>query len=175
MKATADEMKKAYQRYNNILDSIPDYITNNLREMPANKGYIWKHVHLYGLCAAEKPYSKTVLFEKLPRQVTRIHEWSNNLYRVYRKEGREVKTLESSEQRSKKKIKKFELSTGETAFPALCDDNNSSKASKPSKPSKPSPSANLWKEFNPNQPKKEAEKSETLHKHPLHGLTMLRR
>ena len=165
MKATNDEMDKAYQRYNNILDSIPDYITNNLREMPANKGYIWKNVHLYGLCPAEKPYNKTVLFEKLPRQVTRIHEWSNNYYRVYRKEGREVKTLESSEQRNKKKIKKHEPPSMDKAFPALVDDNISTS----------SVAANHWKGFNPNQSTKEEEKSATLYKHPSRGLTMLRK
>ncbi len=162
MKATNDEMNKAYQRYNSILDSIPDYITNNLREMPANKGYIWKHVHLYGLCPAEKPYNKTVLFEKLPRQVTRIHEWSNNYYRVYRKEGREVKTLESSEQRTKKKIKKYEPPSMDKAFPALVDSGVST----------PSVAANHWKGFNPNQATKEEEKSETLYKHPSRGLSM---
>ncbi len=117
-KASEEEMQKALRRLNSILDSVPDYISRNLQEMPSNKGYIWKHVHLYGLQPPEKPYSKTVMFEKLPRQVTRIHEWTPQYYRVYRKEGKEVKTLESTEQRTRKKPKKHEPPSAES-FPAL--------------------------------------------------------
>lgn len=166
MKATIDEMNKAYQRYNSILDSIPDYITNNLREMPANKGYIWKQVYLYGRCPAEKPYNKTVLFEKLPRQITRIHEWSNNYYRIFRKEGREVKTLESTEHRSKKKVKKHEPPSIDASFPALVAASSIHTQAG---------SVRLWKDFKPSQPMKEEVETATLHKHPSHKLIMLKR
>ena len=155
MKATPDEMNKAFKRYISIQDSIPDYINRNLQEMPCNKGYVWKQVHLYGLRPPEKPFNKTVLFEKLPRQLTRIHEWANNYYRIYRKEGREIKTLESSEKRVKKRVKKYEPPTIDAAFPALNNSNNrqSNKAVK------------LWEDFNPHQEKKVDEKSEALHTH----------
>ena len=166
MKATLDEMNKAYQRYNSILDSIPDYITNNLRDMPSNKGYIWKQVHLYGLRPPEKPYNKTVLFEKLPRSVTRIHEWSNNYYRIYRKEGREVKTLESTEPRSKKKAKKLDVPSMDISFPALVDESSIDEQTS---------AVRLWKDFKPSQPRKEEEESATLHKHYSHGMITLKK
>ena len=157
MKATPDEMNKAFKRYNSIVDSIPDYINKNLQEMPSNKGYIWKQVHLYGLRPPEKPFNKTVLFEKLPRQVTRIHEWANNCYRIYRKEGREIKTLESSQQRVKKRFKKYEPPTIDAAFPALNDSKNNTQ---------PNKAVKLWEDFNPHQEKEEVEmKSEALHTH----------
>ena len=166
MKNTVEEMAKAYRRYQAILDSIPDYINNNLREMPSNKGYIWKHVHLYGLCPAEKPFNKTVLFEKLPRQVTRIHEWTNGYYRIFRKEGKEVKTLESTEQRVKKRAKKIEPPSIDSAFPELVAEGGAPKSSA---------SVNLWKKFEPKHDEEVEEKSVASRKYSSYEQSKLRR
>ena len=40
-------INRAYRDYTRILDSVPKYILSNLKNMPNNKGYIWKNIHLY--------------------------------------------------------------------------------------------------------------------------------
>ena len=95
----AQEMDRSNWRYVKIVDSIPDYKKRNLKEMAGNKGYIWKGVHLYGLRPKEKPFRKTVLFEKLPRGLLNIHEWNDNMYRMYEKQGQQAKVLTVSERR----------------------------------------------------------------------------
>ena len=101
----AYEMDRAYKRYTQIVESIPEYIRRNLNEMPANKGYIWKGVYLYGMRPKEKPYKKTVLFEKLPRGLLNIHEWNDNMYRMYEKNGKEPKQMILSERRKPSKFR----------------------------------------------------------------------
>ena len=56
-------MKYAYKHFGRSEDSLPEYISRNLKNMPNNKGYIWKSVCYYG----HKPAIEnepTFLFEK---------------------------------------------------------------------------------------------------------------
>jgi hypothetical protein len=59
---TARSMEKEYERYLNICDSIPEYIKQNLKTMPNNKGYNWRGMTLYGELPAES--GPVVLFDK---------------------------------------------------------------------------------------------------------------
>lgn len=92
-KANENEMDRGLKYFYNVSDSIPDYMTAKLKNMPNNKGYIWRGVHLYGYKDAEKnqPIS---MFEKKGALLI-IHEWTPNEYRVYEKMGEAAKVIKS--------------------------------------------------------------------------------
>ena len=121
----AREIDRVYKRYLQIIDSVPDYINRNLKEMPANKGYIWKAMHLYGHRSRERPFKKTVLFEKLPRGLQKIHEWNDGIYKVYEKIGQQPKTLILTERKKSMRWKPPKRQTKvedmtKKDFPSLC-------------------------------------------------------
>lgn len=68
-------MNREYRYLLDIDASLPDHIRQNLKNMPNNKGYIWRGVHYYGL----KPLTKNdnprllVMFEKKRNELL-IHE-----------------------------------------------------------------------------------------------------
>jgi hypothetical protein len=66
---------------------VPNYMKENLRKMPNNKGYIWKGIHYYGHLSPEYPYDIHTMFEK-HNQVLYIHEYGPKYYRVYEKGDR---------------------------------------------------------------------------------------
>ena len=66
-------MDKEYKRFIKKCNSIPNYMTKNLKDMPSNKGYIWKGIQFYGEKPAENKKS-TVLFEKNNKKL-HIHNW----------------------------------------------------------------------------------------------------
>lgn len=74
-----------------VIDSIPDYIKRNLKEMPNNKGYIWRGVNLYGERPARKGEPHT-LFEKKKGDILVIHEYhrtsNGTLYKRFEKQGK---------------------------------------------------------------------------------------
>jgi len=75
------EMRKDGERFMNF--EIPDYITENLKNMPNNKGYIWKGVWCFGQLPSEKN-DTCVMFEK-QRDVTFIHEIYPEEHIIYKK------------------------------------------------------------------------------------------
>lgn len=80
----AKDMDYNYNHYWKAVFTLPDYIKKNLKQLPNNKGYIWKGVHFYG----EKPEEKNkpmVMFEKYGNSPLIIHEWDNMYYTVYKK------------------------------------------------------------------------------------------
>ena len=83
---------------------MPDYMKRNLADMPNNKGYYWKSVACYGEKPAEKG-KPLVLFDRKKGGVMVIHEWSDTEYRVYHKQGKEKKVLQSTQMRSKKSVR----------------------------------------------------------------------
>lgn len=96
------DLKYGEKHFNRTCNNIPDYILRKLRNMPNNKGYIWKSVFLYGDKKAElnKPVA---MFEK-KKGVLIIHEWTDQYYKVYSKKGQDRKQLVSSTKRKKKKL-----------------------------------------------------------------------
>lgn len=81
-----------YRQVCNIADSLPDYIQQNLKEMPNNKGYIWRGCHFYGELPV-KHNELTILFEKHRGNVLKIHEIDSGEYRLYEKIGQNQKKL----------------------------------------------------------------------------------
>ena len=92
------DANRSFFYYQKICDSIPDYISRNLKEMPNNKGYIWRGIRCYGHLPEENRKIVT-LFEKQRGGLLIIHEISKYEYKIFHKKGRDRKTLYSVEQR----------------------------------------------------------------------------
>jgi len=92
-------MDKELNRFYKICNSLPPYIQRNLKEMPNNKGYIFKNVYFYGELPSEnnKP---TIMFEKKYNDRLLIHETDSNYHTVYEKLGKNRRTLISQTPRS---------------------------------------------------------------------------
>ena len=89
--------------HNNIGNSLPDYIKENLKGMPNNKGYIWRGCVFLGYL--EREYRQPlVYFEKLRGNITRIHETDEYETRIYEKQGRDRKCLISKRPRNNYKL-----------------------------------------------------------------------
>jgi hypothetical protein len=65
-------------------ETMPDYMRQNISEMPNNKGYIWRGCWFYGHKKAQ-PNQGTVFFEKKHGGVMHIHEYQYGQHRVYEK------------------------------------------------------------------------------------------
>jgi len=85
------DIMSSYRYYNKICDSIPNYITNNLNEMPNNKGYIWRGIWLFGELEAEN--GPCIMFEKIKGNILVIHSYGKNEYIRYEKVGKNNKKL----------------------------------------------------------------------------------
>lgn len=73
--------------------SIPDHISEKLKNMPNNKGYIWKGIRCFGV---KPPDSDTVtLFEKCRGGILKIHEATQYYTCIYEKVGQNKKVLVS--------------------------------------------------------------------------------
>jgi hypothetical protein len=90
-----NDYKRSYIHYLKACASIPDYILNNLKEMPENKGYYWKNVACFGELPAERGKPST-LFERQRGGILNIHEWTEKDYNLFTKVGKEKKKLISS-------------------------------------------------------------------------------
>ena len=94
------EMDRTYKYYLRTCDTIPDYMLKKLKEMPNNKGYIWRGIYCYG-DLPEEPGQPLIIFEK-HKDLMIIHEWSNTDYKVWHKRGKGRKTLQSAAKISRK-------------------------------------------------------------------------
>jgi hypothetical protein len=83
-----------YKQYEKAVETLPDYIKENLKTMPSNKGYIWRGCWYFGMKNAEKN-QPCVMFEKLRGGILRIHEITNE-HKIYEKNGKEQRKLISS-------------------------------------------------------------------------------
>ena len=91
------EEKKYYKN----CDSLPQWIRDKLKDMPSNKGYIWRDLWFFG----EKyvPFSTNcTMMESLKGGVTIIHEIDSEYHKIYEKVGRSNnKTLVEKIKRNK--------------------------------------------------------------------------
>ena len=98
---------KEYKRYIDKCNSVPDYIIRNLKEMPSNKGYIWKGLWCFGELPREEN-ANLIMFKKEDNDLMEIHEIDNNFHYIYEKIGKNRKTLLYKIERNKK-IQKYLL------------------------------------------------------------------
>lgn len=81
-------------------DTLPDYMRDNLKNMPENKGYIWRGCWFFGERYARRG-EPLIMFEK-NRGVLQIHEITDTYHKIYEKKGN-YKNLISSVSRKKNK------------------------------------------------------------------------
>lgn len=84
------QMVSSYNHFMKACETIPDYMTEKLANMPGNKGYIWKGVWFFGDLQNERN-QPVVVFEKCPNNVTKIHEIDGKEYKIYEKVTKDAK------------------------------------------------------------------------------------
>lgn len=99
MKQDNREYNYGYEQYMKAVNTLPDYMRENLKQMSNNKGYIWRSCWFLG----EKPREKNALvtlFEKIKGNITRIHEIDKYQHKIFEKYGKEKKVLISTIRRN---------------------------------------------------------------------------
>lgn len=84
-------LQKETDKFIRDCESIPDYILQNLEEMPNNKGYIWKGIMCYGKKPRES--NTVIMFEKCKGGILKIYETTRTTYTLYEKVGKNQKQL----------------------------------------------------------------------------------
>ena len=97
IKTQKRNMRYGYKHFCRTENSLPDYMRRNLKNMPNNKGYIWKSVYYYGHQPANEN-EPTFLFEKKYGTLY-IHEYTHNEYFYFSKEKNGPKVLLKHEER----------------------------------------------------------------------------
>lgn len=100
--ASEREMDNSLKYFYKCCESVPEYMSNNLKSMPNNKGYIWRGVLCYGEAPPEEK-KPVVIFEKRGN-VSTIHEFTEATHTVYEKTGDEQRKLIS---KTPRKVFKF--------------------------------------------------------------------
>ena len=80
-----------------MVDTIPEYISKNLEEMPNNKGYLWRGIECYGKKDDAQGGGSTILFEKKKGGLLVIHDRSPTINKIFHKKGKDRKSLYSVE------------------------------------------------------------------------------
>lgn len=96
------DVRYCYKIYNKAIDTLPEYMSKNLKEMPNNKGYIWRSCQFFGKLKDEKN-QPVILFEKTGKNILIIHEITTSEHKIFTKEGKNHKILHSTTTRKKKK------------------------------------------------------------------------
>ena len=97
---TKREIEKNWQYFVKTRETIPVYMLKKLKNMPNNKGYIWKSIYCYG----ERPPNvgePVILFETQKDGVLVIHEITEKEYKIWYKKGTSKKILHSCTPRRK--------------------------------------------------------------------------
>ena len=85
-------LEREYEFFLKKCDSVPDYLTKKLADMPENKGYIFKGIWLFGKRRAE-PNQPQVMFERKNKEILWIHEINEKEHLIYEKRGKVRKRL----------------------------------------------------------------------------------
>tara|TARA_B100000900_G_C20536080_1_gene698438 strand:- start:115 stop:924 length:810 start_codon:yes stop_codon:yes gene_type:complete len=91
-------IKSSFKYFVRNSNNIPEYMKKNLKEMPNNKGYIWKDIRFYGALPARRN-EPDILFEKLRGGIMLIHEITESEHKIFEKKGRDRRRLKSVTQR----------------------------------------------------------------------------
>ena len=90
-------LNKETNKFFDNINKIPDYMKQNLRDMPMNKGYIWKNILFFGELPKES--NTLILFEKCKNNILKIHEISYDRHLIYEKNAKNQKQLISNIER----------------------------------------------------------------------------
>lgn len=91
-------MNKSFNFFVKVSNSLPQYMKKNLKEMPNNKGYIWKDIRFYGAMPAQKN-QPDILFEKQRNGIMLIHEITKSEHKIFEKKGKEKRKLKTVKKR----------------------------------------------------------------------------
>ena len=94
------DIEKSWQYFVKTRETIPVYMLKKLKNMPNNKGYIWKSIYCYG----ERPANfgePVILFENQKEGLLVIHEITEKEYKIWYKKGTSKKILHSCTPRRK--------------------------------------------------------------------------
>jgi hypothetical protein len=95
-------MRKELEYFYKTTDSLPDHLYYKLKNMPNNKGYIWRDVWFMGELPPEKD-EDIMMFEKKDRDNLRIHIITLTHYLIYEKyQNYPKKLIYQRERRTKK-------------------------------------------------------------------------
>lgn len=104
IKATKREMGKAYKHWVKADSQLPEYMNKKLKNMPNNKGYIWKSIYYFGHRKREPMDKPVVVFEKQKGNISATIEWTPEYYKIYHKTTEKGKRkLVYSESRKQRK------------------------------------------------------------------------
>lgn len=85
-------MNNFYKKLVEIDNSLPEYIFRNLKNMPNNRGYIWRNVWYFG---EKDPESNIVYLTEPKKGFVYLHEIYPEKYLIFSKKGRENPVLVS--------------------------------------------------------------------------------
>lgn len=91
-----------YKYYCKVCSTIPNYMSQNLKTMPNNKGYIFKGVWCYGELPVKNDRDKdnVIMFEKnMASNSLMIHTYTPTEYILHEKKGNNFKVLVKREPR----------------------------------------------------------------------------
>ena len=97
------EYQKAYNHFTKADKSMPEYMIKNLKNMPNNKGYIWKSIWYFGHKKPEKGSKSYTLFERQKGNIFAIIEFNSEYYRIYHKKQNSNKKILVYEEARKQK------------------------------------------------------------------------
>ena len=97
------EYQKAYNHFVKADKSMPEYMIKNLKNMPNNKGYIWKSIWYFGHKKPEKGDKPYTLFERQKGNIFAIIEFNRKYYRIYHKKQNSNKKVLVFEEKRKQK------------------------------------------------------------------------
>ena len=75
------DMDRSYNYFLNVCSSVPEYMSKKLKNMPNNKGYIWRGVHCYGERPAE--LNQPICMFENKKGILLTHEWTSTDYNVW--------------------------------------------------------------------------------------------
>lgn len=105
------ELQRGEDRFYDICGTVPNYIEDNLKAMPNNKGYIWRGVWLFGQLPQDKT-NQTTMFEK-KGGVLYIHVYKKGgEYSLFEKQNNYKRLVSQKFIPMKPEIKKLYVSMG---------------------------------------------------------------
>jgi len=84
-------LQKEDDKFYRLCASVPSWIEDKLKEMPSNKGYIWRGLWCPGYLPSNSKYVS--MMEKIKGGITRIIEVDDNYRTEYKKTGKGPKVL----------------------------------------------------------------------------------
>lgn len=90
------------RRMDKIEREMPRYMKRNLKNMPNNKGYIYKGVWFFGHQDQEKKGAR-IMFEQVEKNILHIHKITNN-YEIITEKNQQTGKTRLIEKRKRLKI-----------------------------------------------------------------------